>query len=59
MRKHRFALIVHDTTILDLSNHRALEGIGPVGDGGGRGFSQHHSLVVIPQPRQVVGLVYQ
>jgi hypothetical protein len=59
MRNHRFALIVHDTTILDFSNHRALEGIGPVGDGGGRGFLQHHSLVVIPQPRQVVGLVYQ
>jgi hypothetical protein len=53
------ALILHDTTELDFTTHHALTGTGPVGDGGGRGFLQHNSLAVLPQPRQVLGLAFQ
>src|ERR1019366_5966274 len=33
--------------------------IGPIGDGQGRGFLQHNSLAVLPEPKQVLGLAYQ
>lgn len=59
MAKHPLVLILHDTTALDFTNHTALEGTGPIGDGGGRGFLQHNSLAVLPEPRQVLGLAYQ
>src|SRR2546421_272700 len=37
-------LVFHDTTTLDFTDHKALEGKGPIGDGGGTGFLQHNSL---------------
>src|SRR5215213_10253736 len=37
-------LVFHDTTTLDFTGHQALEGAGPIGDGGGKGFLQHNSL---------------
>lgn len=52
-------LILHDSTELDFTTHPALEGVGPIGNGGGRGFVQHNSLAVLPQPRQVIGLTHQ
>jgi hypothetical protein len=52
-------LILHDTTVLDFTAHPALQGAGPIGDGNGRGFLQHNSLAVVPEPRQVLGLTYQ
>lgn len=52
-------LILHDTTELDFTHHPALTGVGPIGDGNGKGFLQHNSLAVLPQPRQVIGLTYQ
>ena len=59
MGRHPVVLILHDTTELDFTSHPALEGTGPIGDGHGRGFLQHNSLVVVPDPRQVLGLAYQ
>ena len=59
MGQHALVLIVHDTSALDFSSHRRLTGVGPIGNGGGRGFLQHNSLAVVPQPRQVLGLSYQ
>jgi hypothetical protein len=59
MGRHPLVLIVHDTTELDFTGHPALQGAGPIGDGHGRGFLQHNSLAVLPQPRQVLGLAYQ
>jgi len=59
MSRHALVLIVHDTTDLDFTDHPALQGAGPIGDGKGRGFLQHNSLAVLPQPRQVLGLAYQ
>lgn len=52
-------LILHDTTELDFTSHQALQGVGPIGDGNGKGFLQHNSLAVLPQPRQVIGLTHQ
>ncbi len=59
MAQQPLVLILHDTTVMDFTNHTALEGTGPIGDGDGRGFLQHNSLAVLPQPRQVLGLAYQ
>lgn len=52
-------LILHDSTELDFTTHVALEGVGPIGNGNGQGFVQHNSLAVLPQPRQVIGLMHQ
>jgi hypothetical protein len=52
-------LILHDTSQLDFTSHHALQGTGPIGEGHARGFLQHNSLAVVPQPRQVLGLAYQ
>ena len=59
MARHALVLILHDTSDLDFTNHPALQGTGPIGDGRGRGFLQHNSLAVLPEPRQVLGLAYQ
>ena len=59
MGQHPLVLILHDTTEMDFTEHTALQGSGPIGDGNGRGFLQHNSLAVLPEPRQVLGLAYQ
>jgi hypothetical protein len=59
MAKQPLVLVLHDTTEMDFTSHTALEGTGPIGDGNGRGFLQHNSLAVLPQPRQVLGLAFQ
>jgi len=53
------ALILHDTTELDFTSHKALRGQGPVGEGTTTGFLQHNSLAVTPRPRRVLGLACQ
>lgn len=53
-------LIVHDGTHLDFSAHHAVaEQLGPIGDGGGRGFLQHNSLAIDPACSELLGLIYQ
>lgn len=53
-------LIVHDGTHLDFSAHHALaDQLGPIGDGGGRGFLQHNSLAIDPERGELLGLIYQ
>lgn len=59
MGQHPLVLILHDTSELDFTDHPLLQGAGPIGDGRGRGFLQHNSLAVLPDPRQVLGLAYQ
>jgi Transposase DNA-binding/Transposase Tn5 dimerisation domain len=59
MAQQPLVLILHDTTEMDFTSHTALKGTGSIGDGKGRGFLQHNSLAVLPQPRQVLGLAYQ
>ena len=59
MAQWPLVLILHDTTQLDFTSHWALTGTGPIGEGHARGFLQHNSLAIVPQPRQVLGLAYQ
>jgi hypothetical protein len=59
MAQQPLVLNLHDTTQLDFTSHKALQGAGPIGEGHARGFLQHNSLAVVPQPRQVLGLAYQ
>jgi hypothetical protein len=59
MGGHPVVLVLHDTTELDYSTHRALTGLGQIGNEWGRGLLQHNSLAVLPGPRRVLGLAYQ
>lgn len=59
MTQQPLVLILHDTSHLDYTTHRKLEGIGPIGDGHGQGLLQHNSLAIVPAPRQILGLAYQ
>lgn len=51
-------LLLHDTTVLDYSG-LDVEGLGQVGDGHGKGLYAHNSLAVLPQTREVIGLMGQ
>jgi len=51
-------LLVEDTTELDFSAHPAMTGLGPIGDGRGRGLLLHSTLAVAPDRRQVLGLAH-
>lgn len=53
------ALILHDTTELDFTDHAAVTGLGPIGDHRGRGFLQHNSLAVRADDRRILGLAFQ
>jgi len=52
-------LILHDTTELDFSGLHSVEDMGPIGDGGGRGFLCHNSLAYGYENREVLGLASQ
>jgi hypothetical protein len=50
-------LLIHDATVLDFSGHTTLEpDIGPIGNGGGRGWIAHQTIAVDPRTRLVHGL---
>jgi hypothetical protein len=57
--QHPLVLLSGDTTILDYSHHRKTEGLGPIGNGKGRGYLVHSVLAILPQPRQVLGVAHQ
>ena len=59
MGQHALVLTIHDTSELDFTSHRRLSGVGQIGNEAGKGFLQHNSLAIVPQPRQVLGLSYQ
>ncbi|MFV1968926.1 MAG: IS4 family transposase [Pirellulaceae bacterium] len=53
-------LIVHDSTELDYTGRKSLEGqLGQIGNGNRRGYICHNSLAVNPVGRAAVGLVSQ
>lgn len=49
-------LWVEDTTELDYTAHADKTGLGPIGDGRGRGLLLHSTLGVLPDTRIVLGL---
>jgi hypothetical protein len=57
--RHPLVLMSGDTTILDYSHHRTTKGLGPIGNGKGRGYLVHSVLAMLPHPRQVLGLAHQ
>lgn len=52
-------LLLGDTTTLDFGAHRRTKGLSPVGNGGGRGFLLHSSLMVSAEGEEIVGLAGQ
>src|SRR5262245_35480317 len=53
-------LVIHDTTELDFTSHKALHPhLGPVGTGRGRGLLQHNSLAVRAKDGLLLGLAHQ
>ena len=52
-------LAIGDTTELEFGIHRKVEGLGPTGDGGGRGFFQHSSLLIRADNEEVLGMAAQ
>lgn len=52
-------LVLDDTTELDFGRYRQVSGLGPTGNGGGRGFLLHSGLLVAAQGDAVRGLAGQ
>lgn len=52
-------LLLGDTTETDFGIHRKVTGLGPTGDGKGRGFLLHSSLMVLAESRETVGIAGQ
>ena len=52
--------VLHDTTELDYTSLDSLrDQLGQIGDGNGRGYECHNSLVIDPQTNEVLGLANQ
>lgn len=49
-------LLIGDTTTIDFGIWRNVDGLGPTGDGGGRGFLLHSSLMAAAETEEIVGL---
>src|SRR6202040_3497769 len=52
-------LVLHDTTELDYSGLDSIATLGPIGNGGRRGYLCHNSLAVALDQKEVLGLVQQ
>lgn len=52
-------LLLGDTTTISFGMARQVEGLGPIGDGGGRGFLLHSSLMVSAEEEEIVGMAGQ
>ena len=52
-------LFTHDDTTLDFSHRHALEGIGPIGNGKGRGLIAHTCLVSDAATNGIIGVAHQ
>jgi hypothetical protein len=53
------ALLLQDTTELDYTSHSTTSGLGPIGDGGGKGLMLQSVLALSPQHTEVLGLIHQ
>ena len=49
-------LLIGDTTQVEFGIFREVSGLGPTGDGGGRGFFLHSELMVAADSEEIVGL---
>lgn len=56
---HGVVLVIGDTTELDFGFGRQARGLGPVGNGFGRGFLLHNALLVDAATSEIIGLAGQ
>jgi hypothetical protein len=53
-------LMVQDTAELDYTHYAdTMHGLGPIGNGGGRGLLLHSTLAIVPESRRVLGIAHQ
>ena len=52
-------LVICDTTELDFGGHREIAGVGPTGNGSGRGFLLHNALMVDAATHSILGVAGQ
>ena len=55
---HDVVLMLQDTTEMDYTGHRKTKGLGPIGDGRGRGFLLHAVLAFVPVSETILGLAH-
>lgn len=52
-------LLIQDTTEVDYQQHPTTTGLGPIGNGTHHGYLLQSVLAVVPQSREVLGLMHQ
>lgn len=52
-------LVIGDTTEIDFGRFRQIEGVGPTGNGSGRGFLLHNALMVNADSAEILGVAGQ
>ncbi len=58
--QRQVVLMIQDTTELDYTAHPLVEGLGPIGNGGGQGMLLHNTLALDPHgPGEALGLAHQ
>ena len=57
-RAEEVILLIEDSTELDYSSQKQKKGLGPIGNGHGRGLILHSTLAVKPSTREVLGLAH-
>lgn len=58
-RAHQQVLLIQDTTEVDYQQHPTTTGLGPIGNGTHHGYLVQSVLAVVPDSRQVLGLMHQ
>src|SRR6266852_7697245 len=58
-REHQRVLLIQDTTEVDYQQHPTTTGLGPIGNGTHHGYPLQSVLAVVPQSREVLGLMHQ
>ena len=49
-------LVIHDGSELDFTGLKSIATLGPIGNGGNRGYVAHNVLAVVAETREVLGL---
>src|SRR5713226_7800576 len=58
-RQPKQVLLIQDTTEVDYQQHPTTTGLGPIGNGTHHGFLLQSVLAVVPESREVLGLMHQ
>src|SRR5713101_8176689 len=57
--KQQQVLLIQDTTEVDYQQHPTTTGLGPIGNGSHHGYLLQSVLAVVPESREVLGLIHQ